>query len=340
MKKVRVGIVGLGRLGLSHAEHLKFHIANADLVAACSIVEREREAVQKWEVPYVFENYEDMISSKEAALDAVVIATPSGLHCEQAAKAMDAGLHVFCEKPLGVDVAQCKIAEAAVERHPELVFMIGFMRRFDPSYAHAKELIDRGDIGKPIMIKATSMDPNSMIDSFLPFAPTSGGIFRDLAIHDIDLARWFLDGDDVESIYAAGNCYLYPEMAEYGDVDNACAIMKFKRGGIAMFTSSRTAPHGSQIETEIIGTKGILRVAAIPEKNLLTIYQPVGAVRECYVDFRERWAVAYLNELTAFVECIAGNRKPDITVYDGTKCTEISYAAMDALHTNQIITLP
>jgi len=322
---------------MTHAENIAFKIPNAQLLAACSVVPAELEHVQKnWGIPYVYDAFDDMVKNGE--LDAVAIVSPSGLHCDMVAKALDAGKHVFCEKPLGVDIEQCKIAEKAVEKHPDKVFMLGFMRRYDPSYAHAKELINRGKIGKPIIVKATSMDPNAMIDSFLPFAPTSGGIFRDLAIHDIDLARWFLESD-VKTIYAAGHCYLYPEMAEYGDVDNACALMQFKNGGLAQFTSSRTAPHGSQIETEIIGTKGILRIAAIPEKNLITIYDDAGARRECMVDFRERWGAAYMNEMAEFVECVLENRKPDISVYDGTECTRVSYAAMESLSKNQIVCL-
>lgn len=335
MKKVKVGIVGLGRLGMNHAQNLMFKIPNAELVAACSIKQEEVDFVQKnWGVRSVYTDFDQFLENPE--MEAVVIVSSSGLHCEQIYKAMKKGLHVFSEKPLGVDVAQCKEAEKAVEAHPELVFQLGFMRRFDPSYAAAKKMIREGKIGKPFLIKCTSLDPDAAIQSFLPFAPTSGGIFRDFTVHDVDLARWFLESD-VKRITALGGCFKYPELKECGDVDNAVALMEFENGTLAMFHTGRTAPHGAHVETEIQGTDGILRISAVPEKNRMQIYCDKGVVRECTYNFLERWGEAFVLEIQEFVNCIIEKRQPEVTVYDGTKCTEVTYAATEALLTHRTI---
>lgn len=138
MKKVKVGIAGLGRLGKEHAKNLAFKIANAELTAACSIVPAELEfAKNELGVTDVYTDYNEMLA--KADIDAVAIVTTSSQHCWQIAAALDAGKHVFSDKPLGVTIEECKMAEAAVERHPELTFFLGFMRRFDPSYAYAME---------------------------------------------------------------------------------------------------------------------------------------------------------------------------------------------------------
>lgn len=337
MKKVKVGIVGLGRLGMRHASNLMFQIPNAELVAACSVKQEEVDFVRKeWGVPAIYTDFDAFLKNEE--MEAVVIVSPSGQHCEQIGKAMARGLHVFSEKPLGVDVAQCKEAEKAVEAHSELVFQLGFMRRFDPSYAAAKQMIRDGKIGKPFLVKCTSLDPDARIDSFLPFAPTSGGIFRDLTVHDIDLARWLLESD-VKKITAAGGCYKYDELAKCGDVDNAVALMEFQNGAVALFDSGRIAPHGSHVETEIQGTEGMLRIAVVPEKNRVLIYDHTGAVQQCAEDFLERWAEAFQLEMQGFIDCICEGRKPEVTVYDGTKCTEVCYAATDALHSGKTVEL-
>lgn len=337
MKKVKIGIVGLGRLGIEHAKNIAFKIPNAELLAVCSIVEEEIDRVQdKWGVKYGYTDYYEMINNEE--LDAVAVVSPSPKHVEHIEAALEAGLHVFTEKPLGVTVEECKKAEKAVEKHNDKVFMLGFMRRYDPSYAFAKQKIKEGAIGEPIMVKATSIDPEDTIEGAISFAATSGGLFLDIAIHDIDLARWFLESD-AKSIYAVGGCYLHKEFAEYGDGDNVAALMQFKNNTMALFHSGRTAPHGYHIETEIVGTKGTLRVGTIPEKNLVTVFNKNGAARECVANFQERFAEAYLLEMQEFVNCILENRKPDITVYDGTRSTEIAYAATEAFRENKLIWL-
>ncbi len=139
----------------------------------------------------------------KADIDAVAIVTSSGEHCRQITVALEAGKHVFCEKPLGVTIEECLQAEKVVENHPEQIFLLGFMRRFDASYRYGKQKIDAGEIGEPYLVKATGIDPLRFIEGALKFAPTSGGLFIDMAIHDIDLMRWYLN-DDPAAVYAIG----------------------------------------------------------------------------------------------------------------------------------------
>ncbi|MHB1392695.1 MAG: inositol 2-dehydrogenase [Clostridia bacterium] len=337
MKKIRIGIVGLGRLGLKHAEDLAFKIPNVELLAVCSIKKEEIDYVQNnWNIKYGYTDYYEMIKNNE--LDAVAIVSPSSEHCAQIEAALEAGLHVFCEKPLGVTVEECKLAERAVEKHPDKVFMLGFMRRYDPSYAYAKQKIDEGAVGKPFLIRATSADPEKAIVGAIKFAATSGGMFLDMMIHDIDLARWFL-GSEARSIYAVGGCYAHDEFKLFKDSDNACALMQFKNDTMAMFYSGRTAPHGYHVETEIVGTKGTLRVGTTSQKNLVTIFNEHGAVQECVSGFPERFEQAYLLEKQEFISCILENRKSEVTVYDGTKSTEIAYKATESFRENKLITI-
>jgi len=337
MKKIKMGVVGLGRLGKKHAENVAFRIPNAVLLAVCSVIEDEVKQVQnEWGVPYGYTDFNEMIKNKE--LDAVLIASPSGEHCWQIEAALEAGLHVFCEKPLGVNMVQCLEAEKAVEKHPDKVFMLGFMRRYDASYAYAKKKIEEGYIGQPILVRAYGLDPEKLVEGAIRFAKTSGGIFLDMAIHDIDLCRWYLESEP-EKVYAIGGSYLHKEFGEFGDCDNACAMMQFKNGTMAMIYVGRTAPHGYHVETEIVGTKATLRISNVPQKNLVTIYDQNGAVQECVSGFPERFEQAYLSEVQEFVNCVLEGRKPSVTVYDGTLSTKVAYAATEAYRKNELVTI-
>ena len=287
MKKIKVGIAGLGRLGKVHAQNIAYKIPNAELTAACSIVPAELEyAKQNLGVTDVYTDFREMLA--KADIDAVAIVTTSSEHCWQIEAALDAGKHVFTDKPLGVDVEQCKQAERAVERHPELTFMLGFMRRYDKSYAYAKQKIEEGAIGTPYMVKATGIDPEAFVDGAIKFAATSGGIFLDMAIHDIDLMRWFL-GCEATEVYAQGCTFKHPEFQQVGDDETAVACYKFENGALGFVHVGRTAPHGYHVETEIIGTEGTIRISAIPEKNQAMIFNSNGAVTECVGSFPERF---------------------------------------------------
>jgi myo-inositol 2-dehydrogenase/D-chiro-inositol 1-dehydrogenase len=335
MNKIRIGSVGLGRLGFQHAENIAGRIQNAELAALCDVDSTKlKEVADRLGVPRRFTSFEDLIACKD--IDAVVLVSPSALHTRQISIAMAAGKHVFSEKPLGVTVAECKEAEKAVEAHPELVFMLGFMRRFDESYKYAREKTISGEIGKPILFRSCSQDPEKFIAGAIAFAPHSGGQFLDMAVHDIDLARWFT-GSEPETVYAIGGCYAHPEFASFKDGDNVSCLLKFKNDCMVFLFAGRTAPHGYNVETEIIGTKGILRIASVPQKNLVEILDEHGVRKECSQNFLERFDTAYVNEVQEFVNCIVEGRKPTVTVYDGTKVSQIAYTCKAAFESGELI---
>ena len=328
MKEVRFGIAGLGRLGKVHAGNIASRIPGAKLVAACSIVEAELEyAREKLGITKTYTDFREMV--KDPDLDAIAIVTTSSEHCWQIEAALDAGKHVFCDKPLGVTMEECEIARAAVERHPELTFMLGFMRRFDPSYAYAKRKIESGAIGTPYMVKATGIDPEATVEGSIRFARTSGGIFVDMAVHDIDLMRWFL-GSEATEVYAMGATFKHPEFREAGDDETGVAVYKFENGAIGTIHVGRTAAHGYHIETEIVGTDGSIRISPVPEANLAVLYNSNGVVTECVDSFQTRFADAYRLEVEEFVHCLIEGRKPDVTVYDGINSTKIAFATTKA----------
>ncbi|MCH4166921.1 MAG: Gfo/Idh/MocA family oxidoreductase [Megasphaera sp.] len=337
MKKIKVGIAGLGRLGKVHANNIAYKIAGADLVAACSIVPAELEYAQKeLGVHDVYADYNDMLAN--ADIDAVVIVTTSSQHCWQIAAALDAGKHVFTDKPLGVTLEECRLAEDAVKRHPDKTFFLGFMRRFDPSYVYAMEKIRAGAIGKPYMVKATGIDPEALVQGAIKFAPTSGGIFIDMAIHDIDLMRWFL-GDDPVEVYAMGSTFKHPEFKAAHDDETGVAMYKCANGAIGFVHVGRTAPYGYHVETEVIGTEGTLRISPVPAKNLCMIYDNNGVVQECVSGFPERFADAYRLEMENFIDCAAKGIQPEVNVYDGTKSTQIAFATTESYRQGHAVSI-
>jgi myo-inositol 2-dehydrogenase/D-chiro-inositol 1-dehydrogenase len=334
MRRIRIGSVGLGRLGLRHAENIAERVRGAELAALCDVDGKKlEEAADRLGVKHRFASFEEMAASPD--IDAMVLVSPSGLHTHQIAAALAAGKHVFSEKPLGTSVAECRSAEEAVQSHPDKVFMLGFMRRFDESYQYAHRKVAAGEIGVPVLFRSYSQDPEKFIGGALAFAPHSGGQFLDMAVHDIDLARWFT-GSEPETAYAIGGCYAHPEFAQYGDGDNVSCLLKFKSGCMAFLFAGRTAPHGYNVETEIIGTKGILRIASVPQKNLVEILDAHGVRKECSENFLERFDSAYLREMQEFVDCILEGRKPEVSVHDGTRVTEIAYACKASFEGDQL----
>ena len=334
MKIVKVGIAGLGRLGKVHAQNLAHRIQGAKLVAACSIIEEELQyAKTELGVEKVYKDFDTMV--KEADIDAVAIVTSSGLHCSQIKVALEKGKHVFTEKPLGVNPEECRVVQEVVEKYSDKVFFLGFMRRYDPSYRYAKEQIEKGTIGTPYLVKATGVDPESLVEGSIKFAPTSGGIYIDMASHDVDLMRWFL-GSEPKEVYALGTTFKHPEFTECGDNETGCAIYQFENNAIGQLHVGRTAPHGYHVETEIIGTEGSIRISPVPEKNLAMIFNENGAVTECVSGFPERFAEAYRLEMQEFIDCIIQSRKPEITVFDGVRATEITFATANSFKYHRV----
>lgn len=339
MSSVRLGIVGLGRLGKIHATNISKYIPGATLTAACSIVEEELEFAQnELGVKEVYATYEEMVDSPN--LDAVCIVSPSGFHTEQIRLAMEKGLHVFSEKPIGLDVKDIEKTIEIINAHPEQVFQIGFMRRYDESYQYAKEMVDNGELGELTVIRCYGIDPSSGLESFVKFAgaSNSGGLFADMSIHDIDLVRWFTN-KEIKRVWGMGKNVAYPELDEVNELETGAAMMQLEDQTIAILVAGRNAVHGYHVETELIGTKGMLRIAAAPEKNLVSVFNEHGVVRPTSQHFPERFREAFINELSEFISCIKEGRQPDVTAFDGLQGTKIAIALQQSVEINQIVEL-
>lgn len=332
---IRFGHIGLGRLGYQHAKNLASKMNDACLLALCDLDDNKLNSVsEELGVEYKYNDYDDMLLNDD--IDAISISSPSFHHCEQIEKALKAGKHVFCEKPMGVTVEECKNLEKVVEKYSDRVFMIGFMRRFDNSYLEAKKIVESGEIGNVFLIRSYSQDPIKNIKGAIAYGPHSGGEFLDMAVHDIDLARWFLKSEP-KQVWAIGGCYEFEEFKDWNDADNAVCLMKFEDDKMAFLLAGRTAPHGYNVETEIMGTKGVLRIASVPFSNHIEILSSEGVIRKCSQDFLERFEDAYLKEMEEFIECIKTDRKPELTVYDGTKATEIAFKCKESFETGNLI---
>lgn len=199
------------------------------------------------------------------------------------------------------------------------------MRRFDESYAEAKRRIAAGEIGKVVLVRSYTQDPRTTIEGTLKFAPHSGGQFLDMCVHDLDLIRWFT-GSEVKKVWGLGGVFEFDLYRELNDADNAAATVQCDNGAMGFMFTNRTHGAGCNVETEIIGTKGTLRIANVGSRNLLQIIDGAGARSEYYPDFLSRWHQAYINEIAEFVACIRDGRKPEVTVYDGTAVSRAAYA--------------
>ena len=328
--RLKVGIVGLGRLGQRHAINLAQRVPNAEVVAACSPMPAELDwAASQLGITTGYADYDALLA--HPGLDAVFLVTPTSLHADQIIAALRAGKHVFCEKPLSLDLADCLKVEAEAARHPQLTIMIGFVRRFDASYHDAQQKIAQGLIGKPYLVRSQTCDQNDPSGAFMRFAPTSGGIFLDCSVHDIDLARWLLGNPAPKRVYASGTNAIHTGLQAFGDVDNGLATVEFSDGSMASFMASRTMAHGHETLTEVFGTGGRLAVGSNPRLNRVEISDAHGVRNECTPDFYARFADAFLIEAQEFTDAALGRRTLSLTLHDATEATRIGLAMTQAM---------
>jgi len=323
---VRIGLIGAGRMGATLAHHLAFSVATVDLLA---IADPDVKAAQKLarycHVLETYADYREMLA--RADIDAVVIATPTVTHIEVTKDTAAAGKHIFIEKPLALSVSGCDEAIAAADA-AGIKMMVGFMRRFDPAYQAAKEKIDEGAVGTPVMFKAIGRDPWR---TSLEYArrENSGGLIADMGIHDFDLARWLM-GNEVEKVYSEGECLVFPELREVGDIDNAVVNLRFVNGAIGNVDLSRNAIYGYDIRTEVIGSEGSLFIGDLQQTPILLLKKN-SISHDTVPGFRERFDKAYAEELRDFVEAIELGKSVSITGQDARAATAIAAAATQSL---------
>ncbi len=269
----------------------------------------------------------------------MILAIPTHLHIAQIIQALQYGKHVFCEKPLSLNLDECLKIQTIAEQYSAQKIMIGFVRRFDASYQAAYQAIRSGHYGEPFMVYSQTADQYDSTGFFVKFSETSGGIFLDCAIHDIDLARWFLGNPKPKRVLTSGINALTPELEQYSDVDNGVAIIEFENNKMALFYASRTMPHGHETVTDIMCTQGKLSVGRNPRNNRLEIADIYGWHNQCVIDFYERFAEAFVNELTVFINAVANNQPLPLTLMDAIEATRIGIAMQQSFKTGLPVNL-
>jgi myo-inositol 2-dehydrogenase/D-chiro-inositol 1-dehydrogenase len=264
-----------------------------------------------------------MLTNKE--IEAIVIITSTDQHADQIIMAVEAGYHVFCEKPLAINLEDCYKVEKVVEKHPGQITMLGFVRRYDPSYADAKAKLDEGLVGSPFFVRSQTVDKDVFAPFQIEYCTASGGMFHDFSVHDIDLAHWFL-GSDIKNVWSLGGAYRFKEFGEAGDADNVFAMCEFKNGTTAVIAASRVSPFGHNTFTEIKATEGNLKVGDPPRKNMLEIADVHGVRYECLETFFDRFKGAFLVQIQDFVDCVLEGKQPALTMQNATKATLVANA--------------
>jgi myo-inositol 2-dehydrogenase/D-chiro-inositol 1-dehydrogenase len=338
MKRIRLGIVGLGRMGYQHARNIHHHIPAAEIAAACSVVPEELTRVAAEMGPaLVTDTYADLLA--DDSLDGVVIATASQTHCEMICQAAEAGKrYVFTEKPIGMDVAEIEQIRQTFAAQSRTYLQVGFNRRFDRSIQVARRQVAEGAIGKPIQIRMVNRDPAAMADFIIKFSPLSGGLIMDMLTHDYDLARWII-GSEAKSVYGLGGAFVYGGLEAVGDIDNCNLLVEFENGVIGQFETSRNCAYGYHVEMEIYGSEGCIRVGDAPDGDRVTLMNKDGAHRQHARWFFEYWEPTFLAELEAFVACIQENGEPPVGLMDGTKAVAWAHAATQAVRERRIVSL-
>ena len=335
---VKIGIVGLGRLGKRHAKNLKFAVSGAELVAAASPVADERDwAARSLPGVAVYESLDALLA--HPGLDAVWLVTPTSIHVEQISQSLMAGKHVFCEKPVSLTVPECDRVVALAKQRPEQTVMIGFTRRFDSAYMALKRAIDAGDLGALYRVHFESHDPIDPSGFFVKFAPTSGGLFLDCGIHDVDLARWFANGSKAVRVSASGSNMQYPGLAECGDIDTGSGTIEFENGLVATMFISRTSHRGYESTIWANGTKSGLRAGFhIQQPHVMT--EKDNALHAVGLpDFFSRFEDAFLTEACAFVDAVREGKPSPLTLEDAREATRLAIALREAYETHSVINL-
>ena len=326
--KVGVCVIGTGRIGKLHIEHLSQYIPEADLVAICSLDPDTAEALaEQFKIPTITTDYLTLISNSQ--IDAVIVASSTDTHVEICQAAAAAGKHIFCEKPIALDLEQID-ETLAIVKEAEVMFQVGFNRRFDKNFMKVREAIASGEIGEPHILRITSRDP---APPPIEYVKISGGMFLDMTIHDFDMARYLI-GSEVEELYAIGDVRIDPEIGEVGDIDTAIITLRFQNGVLATIDNSREAVYGYDQRVEVFGSKGMVTVGNL-STDTVTLHNGTGrrAANPPYF-FVERYKDAYLSELKAFVTCILDNTQTPVSGEDGRAPVVMGYAALKSLRAN------
>ena len=311
-EKLKIGVIGAGRIGKIHVENIARFIPQARLEGIADInLNPEQEAWAKaLGARIVSKDPQDLLN--DPAINAVIICSSTDTHADLCVAAARAGKHIFCEKPVDLSVPKVKAALEAVQK-AGVKLQIGFNRRFDHNFARVRQHTLDGGVGQVQLIKITSRDPAPPPPAYVA---VSGGIFLDMMIHDFDMAR-FQAGSEITEVYAAGAVLVDPEIGKAGDVDTALVTLRFANGAIGVIDNSRKAVYGYDQRVEVFGSKG----AAVAENDLpntVKLYNEAGVTGEKPLYFfLERYKGAFVDEMAAFIDAVQNNKTVPVSGEDG-----------------------
>jgi myo-inositol 2-dehydrogenase / D-chiro-inositol 1-dehydrogenase len=320
-KKLRVGILGAGRIGRVHAESAAFRLPEAEVAA---ITDLNNEAAvtlaARCGIPRVASSSDEILRDK--SIDAVLICTSTDTHADLMVRSAEAGKHIFCEKPIALELGKIDTALAAVKA-AGVQLQVGFNRRFDTNFLRVRDAVASGEIGKPSLMHIISRDP---APPSMAFIRTSGGIFRDMMIHDFDMARYLM-GEEVEEIYATGGVLVEPGFKDANDLDTALAVLHFMSGAIGTIDNSRKAVFGYDQRVEVLGSKG-----KIASENRYANEVMISGEKAVYSDlplnfFMQRYPESFALELKHFVQAVLEGKPVPVTGTDARISVVMALAA-------------
>lgn len=323
-RKINLAVIGTGRMGSVHVRNIARLIPQANLVGICDIqLEVAQVVADELGIQRVVKDYHELLA--DPGIEAVLIATSTPTHALIIQDAAKAGKHIFCEKPLALDLKAIDEALTVVEQ-AGVKLQIGFNRRFDKSFRRVRQIVTSGEIGRPCVLKITNRDPGVPA---MEFMRASGGLFLDMTIHDFDMARYQI-GEVVE-VYAHGALLAAPELAEINDIDTAAVTLTFADGTIGLIDNSRTAVYGYDQRLEVFCSNG---VAIADNEYETTVHKgnPAGFHRDRLPNFfMQRFASCYVDEVCEFLEAVRDNTLTPTTGFDGRAAVVLAYAANKSL---------
>jgi predicted dehydrogenase len=322
MRKLGVGVLGVGEMGKRHAENVRRLAPEARLVAVADVAaQRAKQVAEELEIEHSFASLEEMVQRKD--IDAVLIAAPDKFHASSVRIAAAAGKDILCEKPLAINLEDAHAALREVSR-AGVRLQIGFMRHYDPAYVAAMKRVEAGEIGTPVIFKSVGRDKDEP-----PMAAyqsnVNGMLFYNNTIHDFDLARWIMR-DEVSEVHAYTTTTIRPEVAQYGDVVAGVVNLKYAHGAIGNVESYVQALYAYDVRTEVIGSKGSIFIGSL-QKTPATFLSTNGSNKILADHFLSRFADAYVAEVQDFVHTILTDGTPRVTGEDGLRALEIAVAA-------------
>ena len=333
MKKTKVGLIGVGRIGKLHLENISQRIPSAEVIAIADVfVEEAKKIGERFGVDAVSADYKDILSNPE--VEAVVICSPTDMHAQHIIDSAKAGKHIFCEKPL--DLSLEKILEILKTVEKEGVkLMVGFNRRYDPNYAKVQQMVKAGKIGVPHILKITSRDPKPPPAEYVA---VSGGMFLDMTIHDFDMAR-FVIGSEVIEVYARTNVLIDPEIGKAGDVDTAITTLLFENGAIGTIDNSRKAVYGYDQRLEVFGSAGMVKIDNnTPDTH--TYFNREGSHGPLPLDFfMDRYIQSYEFEMEAFINALVNDEPVPVPGKEGLMSVAVGLAAKTSAAENRPVKL-